>query len=204
MVAKSEWKEIHNREVSATTFWDKVKVNILTNLMNGGKAMKSNSNVKLLLLIPGRSWVLWCRKEPKCCNKYLDASVLGAFPSLRRGSCWVFFSNAPLLTPHLSQLWSPFSSIWYFWAVYGLYRTLSEQSTACIYCEFHCISLYLSDVFSCFSFLNGARLFASGICLSFFIAPCLIQQGVYAKPGSSNSIMFEMVYQYCLAKWNVT
>ena len=48
MVAKFEWKEIHNRKVSATPFWDKAKVNIFTNLMNGGKSMKSNLKVKVL------------------------------------------------------------------------------------------------------------------------------------------------------------
>lgn len=39
--------------MSATTFWDKAKVNILTNLMNGGKPMKSESNVKIL---PAALW----------------------------------------------------------------------------------------------------------------------------------------------------
>lgn len=59
MVAKSEWAEVHNREMSATTFWDKAKVNILTNLMNGGKAMKSNSATKVLpaALFYYRKWL---------------------------------------------------------------------------------------------------------------------------------------------------
>ena len=48
MVNKSEWQEIHNREMSAVTFWDKAKVNIVTNLMNGGKTMKSESTSKTL------------------------------------------------------------------------------------------------------------------------------------------------------------
>ena len=37
------WKEVHNREMSATTFWDKAKVNIITNLMVGSKPMQSDS-----------------------------------------------------------------------------------------------------------------------------------------------------------------
>ena len=47
-LAKSEWKEIHNREMSAITFWNKAKVNLITNLMNGGKSMTSKSTTKVL------------------------------------------------------------------------------------------------------------------------------------------------------------
>ena len=48
LIQKSQWQEIHNREMSAITFWDKAKVNLLTNIMNGGKSITNSSKTLTL------------------------------------------------------------------------------------------------------------------------------------------------------------
>ena len=47
-LVKSEWKEVHNREMSAITFWNKAKVNLITNLMFRWKPITSKSITKVL------------------------------------------------------------------------------------------------------------------------------------------------------------
>jgi hypothetical protein len=50
VTAKSEWKEIHNRKMSAITFWDKAKVNLITNVMHAGKSISDSTGTKTLPL----------------------------------------------------------------------------------------------------------------------------------------------------------
>lgn len=47
-VVKGKWNEVHNKEFSAITYHDKAKINLLTNLMLGGKSIYSPTSDKVL------------------------------------------------------------------------------------------------------------------------------------------------------------
>jgi hypothetical protein len=47
-IEKGEWRETHNKEFSALTYYDKAKINLLTNLMLAGKSIHSPTTNKVL------------------------------------------------------------------------------------------------------------------------------------------------------------
>ena len=51
VTAKSEWNEIHNTHMSVITFWDRTKVNLLTNVMHAGKLISNSTRTKALPMV---------------------------------------------------------------------------------------------------------------------------------------------------------